>query len=67
MPYGLPGAVKIRQRTEVTEWSTGRVVLLDGAIVEPLFPGADQDGWDGEWCCRVGKMLVAIPHILLQD
>lgn len=63
MPYGMPAAVKLRHPVLALEWqSRQRVQLMAGAIVEPLHPGADQDGWDGEWKCRADDgALLAIP------
>jgi hypothetical protein len=63
MPYGLPGAVKLARGLLVKTWDgTQRVSVKAGAIVQPIHPGADQDGHDGEWRCRTadGKEL-AIP------
>ncbi len=34
-----------------------RVVLLpEGTVCQPLFPCADQDGWDGHWTVFVPKL-----------
>lgn len=57
MPYGLPGAVKLRHPLPAVTWDERRPILLQsGALLEPLHPGADQDGWDGEWKVRVIKL-----------
>jgi hypothetical protein len=60
MPYGLPGAVKLSLPVLAHDWQTlAPVRLREGALVQPIHPGADQDGWDGEWRCRTadGKEL----------
>lgn len=63
MPYGKPAAMKLRSHVLAHDWQTReRVQLMPGAVVEPIHPGADQDGWDGEWKCRTDDgQLVAIP------
>lgn len=54
MPYGLPGAVKLRNSTWVSTMDgLKQIVVKANSIVQPLYPGADQDGWNGEWCVRV--------------
>lgn len=56
MPYGLPGAMKLRHPVAAVTWDAQRPLLLQsGAVLEPLHPGADQDGWNGEWCVRLHK------------
>jgi hypothetical protein len=65
MPYGLPGAVKLKAVVRAHDWDTRRVIVLQsGAILAPLFPGADQDGFDGEWCCMLAAtgQRVAMPR-----
>lgn len=56
MPYGLPGAIKLRDN--VLAFSLDglkQVVLMEGTLLQPLYPGADQDGWNGEWRVKVAK------------
>ncbi len=64
MPYGLPGAVKLDRASHALDWDTGKPVILQaGAILSPRFPAADQDGFDGHWCCEVAStwQTVAVP------
>jgi hypothetical protein len=64
MPYGLPGAIKIKRPQVVQRWDDAKpdVFLKAGTIIEPLHPGADQDGRDNEWCCRTLEGIkVSIP------
>lgn len=67
MPYGLPAAIKLRDPVLAHGWTdNARVQLMPGAIVEPLHPAADQDGFDGQWKCRTDEgLLVAIPGEVL--
>jgi hypothetical protein len=54
MPYGLPGAMKLPACKAILN---DRVVLLpEGTVCQPLFPCADQDGWDGQWMVFVPKL-----------
>ena len=54
MPYGLPGAMKLPACKAILN---DRVVLLpEGIVCQPLFPCADQDGYDGQWMVFVPKL-----------
>jgi hypothetical protein len=54
MPYGLPGALKLPACKAMLN---DRVVLLpEGTVCQPLYPCADQDGWDGHWAVLVPKL-----------
>jgi hypothetical protein len=64
MPYGLPGAIKITRPQLVQRWDDQGpdVFLKAGELLQPLYPGADQDGRGDEWCCRtLDGVEVAIP------
>lgn len=64
MPYGLPGALRLDAAVHARDWQTGRTLIVQqDAILAPCFPAADQDGWDGDWCCKIAAtgQLVAIP------
>lgn len=68
MPYGLPGAVKIRQAMVAQRMEDGKPVNMpEGSIVAPLYPAADQDGFDGHWACEIAATweTVAIPGEIL--
>jgi hypothetical protein len=54
MPYGLPGALKLPACKAMLN---DRIVLLpEGTVCQPLFPCADQDGYDGHWMVFVPKL-----------
>lgn len=64
MPYGLPGAIKLTRPQTVQRWDDDEasVFLKAGTIIAPLYPGADQDGRDNEWCCRtLDGIEISIP------
>ena len=60
MPYGLPGAMKLPACTGIRE--DDRIILLpEGTVCQPLYPCADQDGWDGHWMVyvpKIGKLII---------
>jgi hypothetical protein len=54
MPYGLTGAMKLPACKAMIN---DRVVLLpEGTVCQPLYPCADQDGYDGHWMVFVPKL-----------
>jgi len=54
MPHGLPGALKLPACKAMLN---DRVVLLpEGTVCQPLYPCADQDGYDGHWTVFVPKL-----------
>jgi hypothetical protein len=56
MPFGMPAAAKLQADVAAAQWSDGRQILLrEGTVVAPLFPAADQDGFNGEWCCQIAE------------
>jgi hypothetical protein len=53
MPYGLPSAIFLSRSEWALEYETNDPVQLTaGTVVYPVYPLADQDGWDGEWLCK---------------
>ena len=68
MPYGLPGAMKLVDNIRVAEQVSGQMMYLkDGTVVQPLYPCADQDGYNGEWLVYVPKSgRFIVPREVLQ-
>lgn len=63
MPYGLPSAVTLSKDCEATLADQSKKLALHvGLDVFPQYPGADQDGWNDEWICKIrdSEVVVAI-------
>ena len=63
MPYGLPAATVVvtSEVCRVVD-STRQVMVCYQDHIEPLYRGADQDGWAaGEVICRYKGDKVAVP------
>jgi hypothetical protein len=68
MPNGLPDSTVVTSSEHVrivgaTRFLDGPrfVMILYGDKIEPLYRGADQDGWLGEVICRYRGNIVAVP------
>lgn len=70
MPYGLPGAIKLKNQTKCYLYENDSKVLLKaGTLLEPRYQLADCDGFNGEWLCldALGKRLVIVPFESLTE
>lgn len=60
MPYGKPGAAKLNYCVGINE-EGNKVIVKDDTICQPLYPCADQDGYNGEWTVfvpNIGKLII---------
>lgn len=61
MPNGLPAAITLKRDCIATQADQSRnVTLFEGTIVLPIHPGADQDGWDGEFICGIHESNIKV-------
>jgi hypothetical protein len=64
MPYGLPGALKLARNAIYCDASGKQALLPRDTLIQPLYPHADQDGYDGEWrvvaVTKAGKVECSI-------
>ena len=70
MPYGLPGALKLKNAAHCYLYENdSKILLKDGTLLEPRYQLADCDGFDGEWLCldAIGKRLVVAPLESLKE
>ena len=55
MPYGMPGAATLKGCYAIDQ-NGKKLVLQHGQHCQPLYPCADQDGYDGHWMVYVPKL-----------